>query len=57
MPFGGEYRDNLQAFEKALAGHKDSAAVIKALKAAYPQLAEESSLALSAKVNTGEMKW
>lgn len=49
--------DYLQTFEKALAEHKDSAGVIKALKAAYPQLAEESSLELSAKVNTGEMKW
>ena len=49
--------DYLQAFEKALAEHKDSAGVIKALKAAYPQLAEESSLELSAKVNTGEMTW
>ena len=49
--------DYLQAFEKALAAHKDSAGVIKALKAAYPGLAEESSLELSAKVNTGEMKW
>ena len=49
--------DYLQAFEKALAEHKDSAGVIKALKAVYPHLAEESSLELSAKVNTGEMKW
>lgn len=49
--------DYLQAFEKALTEHKDSAGVIKALKAAYPELAEESSLELSAQVNTGEMKW
>ena len=49
--------DYLQAFEKALVEHKDSAGVIKALKVAYPQLAEESSLELSAQVNTGEMKW
>lgn len=49
--------DYLQAFEKALAEHKDSAGVIKALKVKYPTLAEESSLELSAKVNTGEMKW
>lgn len=47
----------LQTFEKALKDHKNSADVIKALKAAYPDLAEESSLELSAKVNTGEMKW
>jgi hypothetical protein len=31
--------------------------VIEAMKAAYPKLADESSLELSAKVNTGEMKW
>lgn len=49
--------DYLQTFEKALAEHKDSAGVIKALKAKYPDVAEESSLELSAKVNTGEMKW
>lgn len=49
--------DYLQAFENALAKHKDSAGVIKTLKAAYPGLAEESSLELSAQVNTGEMKW
>lgn len=47
----------LQTFEKALAEHKKSADVIKTLKAAYPALAEESSLELSAQVNTGEMKW
>lgn len=40
-----------------LKAHKDSASVIKAMKAQYPGLAEESSLELSAKVNTGEMKW
>ncbi|PMC12346.1 MBL fold metallo-hydrolase, partial [Klebsiella aerogenes] len=44
-------------FEQALKAHKDSASVIKAMKAQYPGLAEESSLELSAKVNTGEMKW
>jgi hypothetical protein len=27
------------------------------MKKQYPNLAEESSLELSAKVNTGEMKW
>ncbi|MGL4204505.1 MAG: MBL fold metallo-hydrolase, partial [Enterobacter roggenkampii] len=36
---------------------KDSAGVIGAMKKQYPDLAEESSLELSAKVNTGEMKW
>ena len=50
-------RDYLEKFEQALKAHKDSASVIKAMKAQYPGLAEESSLELSAKVNTGEMKW
>ncbi|HEG2119102.1 TPA: MBL fold metallo-hydrolase, partial [Enterobacter kobei] len=40
-----------------LSAHKDSAGVIGAMKKQYPDLAEESSLELSAKVNTGEMKW
>lgn len=47
----------LQQFERALAEHQSSAAVISTMKKQYPQLAEESSLELSAKVNTGEMKW
>ena len=47
----------LQAFEAALASQQGSAAVIKALTQQYPTLAGEDSLAISAKVNTGEMKW
>ncbi|HAT3956029.1 TPA: MBL fold metallo-hydrolase [Kluyvera ascorbata] len=47
----------LQTFEQALKDHKGSAEVIAAMKAAYPNLADESSLELSAKVNTHEMKW
>lgn len=47
----------LQTFEQTLKKQKGSAAVIDAMKAAYPNLADESSLELSAKVNTGEMKW
>lgn len=47
----------LQTFEQALAQQKDSKAVIATMKAAYPKLADDSSLELSAKVNTGEMKW
>ncbi|KNC13342.1 beta-lactamase [Pantoea sp. RIT-PI-b] len=47
----------LQNVEKALQSHKSSTAVIETMKAAYPNLPEESSLELSAKVNTGEMKW
>ncbi|MEN0616597.1 Vmh family MBL fold metallo-hydrolase [Klebsiella indica] len=50
-------RDYLIQFEQTLKEHKDSADVIKAMKQRWPGLAEESSLALSAKVNTGEMKW
>ncbi|MEX3018688.1 Vmh family MBL fold metallo-hydrolase [Kluyvera sp. STS39-E] len=47
----------LHTFEQALAQQKDSKAVIATMKAAYPKLADDSSLELSAKVNTGEMKW
>ncbi|KAF6638288.1 MULTISPECIES: Vmh family MBL fold metallo-hydrolase [Pantoea] len=47
----------LKSFEAALAQHKTSAQVITAMKAAWPKLAEPASLELSAKVNTGEMKW
>lgn len=50
-------RDYLQHFEQALSEHKTSTGVINAMKKQYPGLAEESSLELSAKVNTGEMKW
>ena len=50
-------RQYLQQFDVALAKHKDSAGVISAMKKQWPNLAEDSSLELSAKVNTGEMKW
>lgn len=50
-------RTYLQQFEQALTAHKDSTAVIGAMKKRWPSLAEVSSLELSAKVNTGEMKW
>lgn len=49
--------DYLQTFEQTLKKQKGSAAVIGTMKAAYPNLADESSLDLSARVNTGEMKW
>lgn len=49
--------DYLKTIEQTLSHQKGSAAVIEAMKAAYPGLADESSLELSAKVNTGEMKW
>ncbi|GAA0473284.1 MULTISPECIES: Vmh family MBL fold metallo-hydrolase [Tatumella] len=47
----------LQDFEKALQQHKDSAAVISSMEKRWPHLADKSSLELSAKVNTGEVKW
>lgn len=47
----------LKSFEAALEQHKTSAQVITTMKAAWPKLAEPASLELSAKVNTGEMKW
>jgi glyoxylase-like metal-dependent hydrolase (beta-lactamase superfamily II) len=50
-------RTYLQQFEQALTAHKDSTAVIGAMKKRWTSLAEVSSLELSAKVNTGEMKW
>ncbi len=50
-------RTYLQQFERALDKHKDSASVIDTMKKQWPNLAEASSLELSAKVNTGEMKW
>lgn len=50
-------QDYLNKFESALNKHKHSADVISEMKTAYPGLADEGSLELSAKVNTGEMKW
>lgn len=50
-------RQYLQQFELALGQHKNSASVIDTMKKQWPNLAEASSLELSAKVNTGEMKW
>ena len=48
----------LQAFEKNLAGSKNSAELIKSMQQAYPQLSEGAlSLDIGAKVNKGEMKW
>lgn len=51
--FTGDY---LADFELALKKGK-SAPVIAEMKQKYPGLADESSLEMSAKVNTGEMKW
>lgn len=54
----GFTKDYLLTFEKNLASHPTSAALIGAMKQSYPQLSEGAmSLDIGAKVNTGEMKW
>ena len=50
-------QDYLLSFEQALGAKKGSGYVIKTMTAAWPGLADVSSLELSAKVNSGEMKW
>ncbi|WP_296226444.1 MBL fold metallo-hydrolase [Ralstonia sp. UBA689] len=47
----------LKTFELEAARASDSAELVKAMKAAYPALAGDASLELSAKVIKGEMKW
>ncbi|MGE8323518.1 MAG: MBL fold metallo-hydrolase [Pseudomonas sp.] len=47
----------IRAFDAETAKAKDAGALIKAMKQQYPDLADESSLALGAKVAKGEMKW
>lgn len=47
----------LDTLEKELSTSKNSTALIAAMKTHYPQLQEQSSLELSAKVLKGEMKW
>ncbi|MGB2065010.1 MAG: Vmh family MBL fold metallo-hydrolase [Marinomonas gallaica] len=47
----------LKSFEKALQQNDTSEAVINALTTEYPELPGLDDLALSAKVNTGEMAW
>ncbi|MEE4815764.1 MBL fold metallo-hydrolase [Pseudomonas alliivorans] len=49
--------DYLKSFDEHAAKAKDAAALIDIMKKAWPQLAEPSSLELSAKVIKGEMKW
>ena len=49
--------DYIKAFDEETAKAKDSAALIRAMKLRYPDLGEDSSLELSAKVAKGEMKW
>ena len=50
-------QDDVQSFGQALGAKKGSDYVIKTMTAAWPGLADASSLELSAKVNSGEMKW
>ncbi|RQU34487.1 MBL fold metallo-hydrolase [Burkholderia cenocepacia] len=50
-------RDYVKAFDDEAARAKDSAALIAAMEARYPDLGEKSSLELSAKVAKGEMQW
>lgn len=50
-------RDYLQALEQELPKAKNSQALIAAMKARYPNLQDDSSLELSAKVLKGEMQW
>lgn len=54
VTFSLQYLDTL---EKAIPASKDSAALIATMKKQYPDLQDESSLELSAKVLKGEMKW
>jgi len=50
-------RDYLKAYERLLDKKPDSVQLVEALKKAYPDLPVDDSMAISAKVNTGEMKW
>jgi hypothetical protein len=50
-------RDYLLAFEQELAKAKDSATLIAALTARYPDAGMGVALQIGAKVATGEMKW
>ncbi|MFM2480786.1 Vmh family MBL fold metallo-hydrolase [Celerinatantimonas sp. YJH-8] len=61
MPKGAQAvqftQEYLQAFNHALKNANGSAQVIAAMRAKYPSLVGEKTLEMSAKVNTGEMKW
>lgn len=50
-------KEYIQFYEEALKTNTTSEALIKAIKAKYPNLTFETALQLGAKVNTGEMKW
>lgn len=47
----------IRAFDSEAAKARDAAALIAAMSERYPNLADESSLELGAKVAKGEMKW
>lgn len=47
----------IRAFDKQAASAADSAALVAAMKARYPQAGAAASLDISAKVAKGEMKW
>jgi hypothetical protein len=47
----------IKAFDEETAKARDSVSLIAAMKKRYPNLGDESSLELSAKVAKGEMKW
>lgn len=49
--------DYIRAFDQESARAANSAELIAAMKKRYPDLADESSLELGAKVDKGEMKW
>lgn len=49
--------DYIRAFDEETAKARNSAELIAAMKKRYPDLGEESSLELSAKVAKGEMQW
>ncbi|MDD1977996.1 MBL fold metallo-hydrolase [Pseudomonas tussilaginis] len=49
--------DYIRAFDEETAKADNAAELIAVMKKRYPNLGEESSLALSAKVAKGEMKW
>lgn len=50
-------RDYLTTYETLLNTKPTSAQLIEGLKKAYPSLPVDDGMAISAKVNTGEMKW
>lgn len=49
--------DYIKAFDEETAKAKDSAALVAAMKKRFPNLGEDSSLELGAKVAKGEMQW